>query len=234
MPSLSVIHVMSTPVLTLHIITDLKTVITYLLETTFSGFPVVTNDEHKSFIGLITREELVGILIDLSHVLQEDEDDALIKEAFERPDMIYRPSMEYSEFYRILFMKSQYPLALVTTLKRQLSYKGRVRNFKLDTSKYINTSALSVKTSFSLYRGYTLMTTLGSRHLTVVNDRNQVEGMITRKDLIGSHMEDRISDNWKHSARLIRQEYSKTFDSFTSSPNPVYKHGTTWEYITTR
>lgn len=36
----------------------------------------------------------------------------------------------------------------------------------------------------SLYRIHKLFRALGLRHLTVVNDQNEVVGMITRKDLV--------------------------------------------------
>lgn len=47
---------------------------------------------------------------------------------------------------------------------------------------YLNKSCPTIPRSFSLHRTYIIFRTLGLRHLTVVNDINEVVGMITRYD----------------------------------------------------
>ena len=57
---------------------------------------------------------------------------------------------------------------------------------------YINESALSIPERFSLQRTYVIFRTLGLRHLTVVDNHNEVVGIITRKDLMGFSMVERL------------------------------------------
>lgn len=57
---------------------------------------------------------------------------------------------------------------------------------------YINESALSIPEHFSLQRTYVIFRTLGLRHLTVVDIHNEVVGIVTRKDLMGFSMVERL------------------------------------------
>ena len=58
---------------------------------------------------------------------------------------------------------------------------------------YINQSAMSVKSNFSLHRTYIIFRTLGLRHLVITNsDGGEVVGMITRRDLMGFNLEERL------------------------------------------
>lgn len=45
---------------------------------------------------------------------------------------------------------------------------------------------------FSLHRTYIIFRSLGLRHLVVVDDKNQVAGIITRKDLMGFSIESKL------------------------------------------
>ena len=58
-------------------------------------------------------------------------------------------------------------------------------DYFVNLSPYINDSGVCVPLHFSLHRAYILFRTLGLRHMTVVNHTNQVEGILTRKDLMG-------------------------------------------------
>ena len=62
----------------------------------------------------------------------------------------------------------------------------------MDLGPYVNTSALSVHTSFSVQRTYILFRTLGLRHLVVVDDLNRVVGMVTRKNLLGQWVNQKL------------------------------------------
>lgn len=75
-------------------------------------------------------------------------------------------------------------------------------------------STVSVDCHFSLQRTYTIFRTLGLRHLVVTGaplDRStihqQVQGIITRKDLMGFEMEDRIMEG------AITQEEAEKWQS---------------------
>lgn len=62
----------------------------------------------------------------------------------------------------------------------------------IDLSPFTNNSTISVQETFSLHRTYVLFRTMGLRHLTVVNSQNMVVGIITRKDLMGHPLEEKL------------------------------------------
>ena len=57
---------------------------------------------------------------------------------------------------------------------------------------YTNQSAVTIQEHFSLHRTYIIFRTLGLRHLTVVDENHAVVGVITRKDLMGFSMEEKL------------------------------------------
>jgi CBS domain-containing protein len=65
---------------------------------------------------------------------------------------------------------------------------------KLDLRPYINTSAVSIQSTFSVYRTYILFRTLGLRHLTVVDELNRVVGLVTRKEMLGFALEMKLGE----------------------------------------
>ena len=58
---------------------------------------------------------------------------------------------------------------------------------------YVNQSAVCIPEKFSLHRTYIIFRTLGLRHLTVVDGHNHIVGIITRKDLMGFSMEEKLN-----------------------------------------
>lgn len=66
----------------------------------------------------------------------------------------------------------------------------------------MNQSSLSIQEKFSLQRTYIIFRTLGLRHLTVVDSQNTVKGLITRKDLMGFYMEERLEEKMKRRPTL--------------------------------
>ena len=60
---------------------------------------------------------------------------------------------------------------------------------EVDLTPYANTSAFVVPDSFSLERAYILFRSMGLRHLVVVDERNRVRGIVTRKDLLGFRLD---------------------------------------------
>ena len=62
----------------------------------------------------------------------------------------------------------------------------------IDLEPYINRSAPRIEENFSLHRTYIVFRTLGLRHLMVVDMANRVVGIITRKDLMGFNLEERL------------------------------------------
>lgn len=59
----------------------------------------------------------------------------------------------------------------------------------VDLTSYANTSAVTVPQDFSIERAYLIFRSLGLRHLTVVDDNNRIQGMVTRKDLMGFRLD---------------------------------------------
>jgi chloride channel 7 len=58
---------------------------------------------------------------------------------------------------------------------------------------YINMSAYRVSESFSVEKAYLLFTTMGLRHLVVVDQSNHVRGIVTRKDLLGYRIDEALA-----------------------------------------
>ena len=65
-------------------------------------------------------------------------------------------------------------------------------DYYVNLSPYINDSGVCVLQNFSLQRAYTLFRTMGLRQMTVVTHTNQVVGTITRKDLMGFAIEEKL------------------------------------------
>lgn len=61
--------------------------------------------------------------------------------------------------------------------------KDHMYSYHVDLRSIMNTASHTVSYSSSLPRIYQLFRSLGLRHLVVIDDRNEVVGMITRKDL---------------------------------------------------
>jgi chloride channel 7 len=58
----------------------------------------------------------------------------------------------------------------------------------LDLRPYIDRGPFTLNEKSSVQRAYKLFRTLGLRHLIVTNDSNQVVGIVTRKELLPSHI----------------------------------------------
>ena len=59
----------------------------------------------------------------------------------------------------------------------------------IEIEPFVDVSAMSVRDDCPTSRAFLVFRSLGLRHLTVVNKMNAPVGMITRKDLIGMHIE---------------------------------------------
>ena len=57
---------------------------------------------------------------------------------------------------------------------------------------YINRAALNIQEEFSLHRTYMVFRSLGLRHMTVVDMANRIVGILSRKDLMGFNLEERL------------------------------------------
>ncbi|CAF1294693.1 unnamed protein product [Adineta ricciae] len=162
---LSALSVMSTPVMKFKTVEKVDTIYRVLRTETHHGFPVVdhhtdeSNDERAgTFQGVILRHQLITMLrkrnfISLNDCLR----DYLTMDDF-RESYPRHPSIE-----------SVY----LTDEERELY---------CDLRPYMYL-AYTVSHRSTLPRIFSMFRSLGLRHLIVVNDKNEVIGMITRKDL---------------------------------------------------
>jgi predicted transcriptional regulator len=68
----------------------------------------------------------------------------------------------------------------------------------VDMSDIVDLSAMSVDENFPIHRAYIIFRALGLRHLTVVDKHNVPIGMISRKELIGMHIEHAVAHGDHH------------------------------------
>ena len=171
-------HVMRRPVVTLSQVETAATAAKRLLSNRHSGFPVV--NERGCFQGTITRVELTMLLMRFC------EDDG-------NRDAVYVPNVPYAD---VLAQTNRQRSGCQPGVREKLealadggdSNDGR----KIDLEDYVNTSAVSVATRFSLQRTYLLFRTLGLRRMVVLDEGGAVEGILTRKDLMGFVLEDKL------------------------------------------
>ena len=69
----------------------------------------------------------------------------------------------------------------------------------VDLVPYTNASAFKCQDTVALERAYILFRSMGLRHLAVVDSRNRVRGMVTRKDLLGYRLDEAV-------ARAVRRD----------------------------
>jgi CBS domain-containing protein len=68
---------------------------------------------------------------------------------------------------------------------------------------YVNQSVPRIEDQFSLHRTYIIFRTLGLRHLTVVDKLNRVVGIVTRKDLMGFNVEEKLEQRKRRGYSVI-------------------------------
>ena len=173
-------EVMTSPVKCLKEVEDLATVVSLLQDTDHGGFPVISS-EANTFAGLITRFELMTILCKAftARELEAGKDIQL--------------EIPYSEFTAMRGGRLS-----ESRLSRELLAQARgaadrsTDGVRLDLRPFVNSSAMSVHGRFSLHRTYNIFRSLGLRNLVVVDDNFKVTGIITRKDLMGFSIEEKL------------------------------------------
>lgn len=156
--------VMSYPVVTFNTIEKVGKIIDVLIKEKHNGFPVVDNEHERRFRGLILRWQLIVIL---QH--------KTFNETSERT---------WSNKLKMKNFRDAYPRYPPI---HQVNISQHERNFTIDLRPYMNPSAYSVLHTASLPRIFRLFRALGLRHIVVVNDTNEVVGIVTRKDLARFH-----------------------------------------------
>ncbi len=120
-------------------------------------------------------------------------------------------------------MSKKSPHLATDELLQQYINEETYSDYFVNLSPYINDSGVSVPLHFSLHRAYILFRTLGLRHMTVVSHTNQVrlfpshsringintlysqkvEGILTRKDLMGFAIEEKLERLLRHPHRKL-------------------------------
>ncbi|XP_012271787.1 H(+)/Cl(-) exchange transporter 7 [Orussus abietinus] len=160
-------EVMSHPVVTLKTIENVGHVAELLKCITFNGFPVVdppNSDQEEincygRFRGLILRSQLIVLL--QNKVFNE------YSESWDREVDIQLFRNEYPRYPTI----------------EQVSITEDEKTYTMDLRPFMNPSPYTLQHSASLPRVFHLFRGVGLRHLPIVNDTNEVVGMITRKDV---------------------------------------------------
>ncbi|XP_071490057.1 chloride channel protein C-like [Diadema antillarum] len=177
-------HAMASPVRTVQPRMTVSDLAMLLLETDHGGFPVVKGGEDalaaNQFMGIITRVELMVILY--SEQLFEAPTDA----SSETPEINV---LDYQKV-RLDHLKDD---RAAKDMLHTYTEEERYNDLYITLMPYVNRSAPCIPDYFSLHRTYIIFRTLGLRHLTVVDSRNNVVGIITRKDLMGFRMEEKLA-----------------------------------------
>ena len=103
------------------------------------------------------------------------------------------PAQSHIPYQQVNIDKISQPETIDAMLKIYTE-DARYNDLYIDLVPYVNQSAVTLQGKFSLHRAYIIFRTLGLRHLTIVNEGNQVTGVITRKDLMGFSMEEKLAD----------------------------------------
>ena len=169
---ISMSHVMKSPVVCFHTEERVGRIIDVLKNTSshHNGFPVVDNVPQNvegrkktfgTFRGTILRSQLIILLKQ--------------KVFFDRTQARPRKQRLTIKDFRDAYPRFP-PI-------RNINISQRERDCYIDLRPFMNPTPYTIQEKSSLNRGFTLFRALGLRHLVVVNDTNQVIGIVTRKDL---------------------------------------------------
>ena len=175
---------MTQPVKTVNIFASVHSISKLLLGCTHGGFPVVKSlgeNLENTFCGEITRLELRNLMTRPELFIMKSDFSATVR--MPHVTDIMHPHFRVSK-------KS--PHLATDELLQQYMNEPLYCDYYVNLSPYINDSGVCVLQNFSLQRAYTLFRTLGLRQMSVVSHTNQVVGTITRKDLMGFAIEEKL------------------------------------------
>ena len=186
---------MTKPVRTVNMFASVHSICKVLLGCTHCGFPVVKSLGEKlenTFCGEITRLELRNLMTRPELFIRKTDFNTTVR--MPHVSDIMHPHFRVSK-------KS--PHLATDELLQQYINETTYSDYFVNLSPYINDSGVSVPLHFSLHRAYILFRTLGLRHMTVVSHTNQVEGILTRKDLMGFAIEEKLERLLRHPHRKL-------------------------------
>ena len=116
---------------------------------------------------------------------------AFTSKAFENCEDVIDLDVDYIDINRVRGHYLSDPV-LNKELLEHAQKSGERGNVRISLRKFVNKSAMSLPERFSLHRTYIIFRVLGLRHLTIVDAHFQVTGIITRKDLMGYSLEEKL------------------------------------------
>ncbi|XP_045476555.1 H(+)/Cl(-) exchange transporter 7 [Harmonia axyridis] len=175
-------EVMSHPAITLKCVENVGHIVELLRLTSYNGFPVVdtpASDQREirtsgRIRGLILRDQLIIILL----------------------KKIFNETAECWDDVNLDLFRDHYPRYPTVN---DILLSEQEKTFSVDLRPFMNPSPYTVLHSASLPRMFRLFRALGLRHLPIVNDTNEVIGMVTRKDLARYRV-------WHHQGRIGVEE----------------------------
>jgi chloride channel 7 len=179
-------QVMSTDVKCLRPVEHAGIVYDLLRSCQHNCFPIVDTTSGGTLFGTASRSMLCTLLQ---------------RRAFGPPDVVLEEYDHSQGSCESLPPKRFSPLVQWDTIEREFPNYPQIQDVEmrpadrqcwLDLRPYANTAPFTVNETASIQRSYRLFRTLGLRHLCVVNYHNQLVGIITRKDLLPSALEDSL------------------------------------------
>ncbi|XP_065220232.1 H(+)/Cl(-) exchange transporter 7-like isoform X2 [Planococcus citri] len=161
---------MNTKVVAFPLIVSVDYIVDTLSKVSHQGFPVVKeiNSLKGGNIGLKTCGELRGFILRSQLIT------LLITKSYTIPTTA-------EEIHRMIQLFLEYKSK--TMLITEVDLSEEERKYNIDLSPYMNPSPYCVQLVMSFPRIFRLLKSLGLRHVIVVDNKNQVMGIITRKDL---------------------------------------------------
>eukprot|EP00892_Ulva_mutabilis_P010524 jgi/Ulvmu1/7844/UM004_0074.1 len=181
----TVSSVMSSPVQTIPTVVKLQDLEALLRDTPHNGYPVVheTPSGSLSCSGLVARNHLL-VLLERSVQSGSTQDHGI---AFtELNKHVEDPLNTFSSAQSIDTVLDR-PLTMASA--EHLHVPLSMLESDLDLSRFVDSSTYMVPVDFPLKRAYSLFTSMGLRHLVVVDDLNAVQGIITRENITPARLE---------------------------------------------
>ncbi|OWZ21547.1 Chloride Channel (ClC) protein [Phytophthora megakarya] len=189
-------NIMSTPPKCIPYIAKVGEIYDVLKNCTHGGFPVIlprvqdaagggdrsnlsSRRKPPRFVGIINRNHLAVLLQRKDFFVEKPE--PFVRTPASDTTLLYND--QYALSYRD--MEGSYPRFPSIN---DIQLDEEERDLWMDLTPYMNPTPHTVQEQTPVPRAFRLFRSLGLRHLIVVNRRNEVRGMITRKDLTPAHL----------------------------------------------
>lgn len=183
-------EVMSHPVVVLKNVENVGRIVQVLTEETYNGFPVVDESTSNQHVGKVNSfGKLRGLILRYQLIV------LLQNKVFNERTELWESADDVKNI-NIKMFRNKYPR--YPTIQ-QVQLTEEEKTYTIDLRPYMNPSPYTVQHVASLPRVFRLFRALGLRHLTVIDDCNEVVGIVTRKDLARYRV-------WKHRGRMGVEE----------------------------